>query len=347
VLGIDPRAAADRPDRERREGDRDVDPAVDPVGGGDRGTPLNDVRRVLPAGDEDGGDDVCRVGVEPERGRPRRAHQILPVVDLDEGRRIGLQEVGDHRVGEPDARDHGLPPAPDQVDRRRFLVGAHVPGEGDEPGAGLPFDQFADFLACDRHHVHAHGVPGLELEPDKDAGARDVGPGVEEPPVFRGALRGRPDLSRVPLYPGGHVVGVADVAGGEDRRPGHPVPHDPHVRTARPGDQGAPAVHRGDERPFGRGEREVVGPGSILALHPERPRDTKRHLYRADHVLDVALHHPVDIDGERPHRGEGGVGLALDECSPHPDRFFRRKLLLERVEFEGAVFQPPDVIIHE
>ena len=258
LLGIDPCPAADRPDREGREGDRDVDPAVHPVDGGDRGAPFYDVGGILPAGDEDCSDDVCRVSVEPERGCPGRAHKVLPVVDLDERFRVGLQEIHDRRVGEPHARDHGLPPAPDQVDRRRLLVGAHVPGCGDEPGPGLPLDEFTHILTCDRHHVHAHGVLGVELEPDEDARPGNVGDSFAELAVLRGALCSLADLRGMAPDPGRHVTSVRDVACGEDRRPGHPVPHDPDVRAPGPGDERAAAVHRGDERPFGRREREVV-----------------------------------------------------------------------------------------
>jgi len=39
--------------------------------------------------------------------------------------------------------------------------------------------------------------------------------------------------------------------------------------------------------------------------------------------------------------------VALDERPPHPDRLPRREFLLERIEFEGALFQPPDILIHE
>ncbi len=287
------------------------------------------------------------MGVEPERGRPRRADQVLSVVGFSERIRVGLQEVGDHRVGQAHAGNHGLPPAPDQVDRRRLFVGAHVPREGDEAGAGLPLDEFADLLACDRHHVHAHGVFGVELEPDVDARAGNVGGGVEELPVFRGALRSSPDVLDMLVHPGRHTVGVADVAGGKDRRTGHAVPHDPDIRASRPGDERAPAVHRCDERPLRRREGKVVGPGSVLSLHPERARNAERHLHRADHVLDVRLHHPVDIDGERPHPGESGPGLALDERPPHPDGLGGREFLLKRVELERAVFEPFDILIHE
>ncbi len=287
------------------------------------------------------------MGVEPERGRPGRAYQVLPVVDRGEGLGISLEEVGDHRIGEPHPRNHGLPPTPDQVDRRRFLVGAHVPREGDQACPGLPLDEFADLLACDRHHVHAHGVLRIELQADEDARPGHVGDNIQELPVLRGALRDLPDLRGVPLDPGRHLPGVDDVACGKDRRPGHPVPHDPHIRTPRPRDERAPAVHRRNKRSLGRRQREVAGPGGVLPVHLERSCNTERHLHCADHVLDVRLHHPVNPDGERPHRRQGGPCLALDERPPHPDRLPRREFLLERIEFEGALFQPPDILIHE
>jgi len=59
------RAAADGADFEGGDGDRDVEVAVLHLGGRDGVRALDDLRLVLPGGEEHRGDDVGDVGVEP------------------------------------------------------------------------------------------------------------------------------------------------------------------------------------------------------------------------------------------------------------------------------------------
>ena len=84
---------------------------------------------------------------------------------------------------ECDTRDNAPPPPHDPVDCGGFLVGAHVPGEGDKTGAGSLRDQVCDFRACDGDHVHAHRILGVELQPDKDTGAGNKRDNIGEFPM--------------------------------------------------------------------------------------------------------------------------------------------------------------------
>ena len=123
ALGVERRAAADGPQRAVGEEDRGEDHAV--VARLDAGHPqraLDDLRRVLAGGDEEGGEDVGIMGVEAERAGGDRAEEVLPVLHLDQLFGVGLQDALEH-VGLDDHLGVDALAAPlVEVDRRRLAI---------------------------------------------------------------------------------------------------------------------------------------------------------------------------------------------------------------------------------
>jgi len=89
------RAAADGADFEGGDGDRDVEVAVLHLGGRDGVRALDDLRLVLPGGEEHRGDDVGDVGVEPEARGLRGADQVLACVEFRDRFGRGVQAFFD------------------------------------------------------------------------------------------------------------------------------------------------------------------------------------------------------------------------------------------------------------
>jgi len=108
------------------DGDRDVEVAVLHLGGRDGVRALDDLRLVLPGGEEHRGDDVGDVGVEPEARGLRGADQVLACVEFRDRFGRGVQAFFDDL-----ARDSNVggdaPAAPlDGVDGGGLLVGTEV-----------------------------------------------------------------------------------------------------------------------------------------------------------------------------------------------------------------------------
>jgi len=129
------RAAADGADFEGGDGDRDVEVAVLHLGGRDGVRALDDLRLVLPGGEEHRGDDVGDVGVEPEARGLRGADQVLACVEFRDRFGRGVQAFFDDDLARDSNVGGDAPAAPlDGVDGGGLLVGTEVAREGD--GAG-------------------------------------------------------------------------------------------------------------------------------------------------------------------------------------------------------------------
>jgi len=129
------RAAADGADFEGGDGDRDVEVAVLHLGGRDGVRALDDLRLVLPGGEEHRGDDVGDVGVEPGLAAFAETDQVLACVEFRDRFGRGVQAFFDDL-----ARDSNVggdaPAAPlDGVDGGGLLVGTEVAREGDRQAA--------------------------------------------------------------------------------------------------------------------------------------------------------------------------------------------------------------------
>ncbi len=96
--------------------------------------PSDDLRHILPEREEDGGDDVCDVGVEAETGRLCGADEVLSGVEF--GHRFGgrMQAVFDQLAGNDHVRGDGATTPLDGVDGCGFLIRAEVAREGHEGG---------------------------------------------------------------------------------------------------------------------------------------------------------------------------------------------------------------------
>jgi len=77
------------------DGDRDVEVAVLHLGGRDGVRALDDLRLVLPGGEEHRGDDVGDVGVEPEARGLRGTDQVLACVEFRDRFGRGVQAFFD------------------------------------------------------------------------------------------------------------------------------------------------------------------------------------------------------------------------------------------------------------
>ena len=77
----------------------------------------------------------------------------------------------------------------------------------------------------------------------------------------------------------------------QEHRRHHVLVHEhPCSRPASPGQCDHASLVGADERPLGRGKRDVEGPIRVLSVDQKWASDTERHLRRANRVLDVSPH---------------------------------------------------------
>ena len=127
--------------------------------------------------------------------------------------------------------------------RGRLLVHAVVARQADAGHAGGRLDEVVDrAVAGDGHHVHAHGVAGVEAEAEEDRGAEGEGADLEEPQVAAGALG---DLADVVRRGPGSTAGTA--GSGRCPRCGRPA------RGSCPRPRPAPRRRRPRAAPRSRG----------------------------------------------------------------------------------------------
>jgi len=92
------------------------------------------------------------------------------------------------------------PPAHHHIDGSWFLVRTDIAGQCDQMCAGLGCDQLCRLFACNGHHVHAHCVLGVKLEPYKDACSRNRTGDPRQFSMRGGTLRGGSYLILVRMY---------------------------------------------------------------------------------------------------------------------------------------------------
>ena len=338
ALGREPGAAADRAQRAVREVDREEDAVVTPgLDGGDAHRALDHVREILPGGDEERRQHVRHLRVPAHGAGHDRPHQVLAEIDLDQRARRRLERALERLAAQLDLGVDALAAAFLEVDRRRLLVDADVAGEGDADDAGRRRDQLVHrAIARDRHHVHAHGVAGLEAEAQEDRGAHRARLDFEQTQEAAGALGHAADVLVVSGDPGQERVGLLDAGGAEHRRARHADVLDVDDRAAGAADRGAAAVDAREQRALGGGERHRHLVVDVLAAHAHRPHDSHRDLRRADQVLAVTGGGALGVHREPRDVLERDSGRLLEREAADLGRLGRRELARELMEAEVA-----------